>query len=159
MKVYHGSSVAVKKPDVTHSRSNLDFGVGFYVTSFRQQAENWALRKVMWNSGCPIVSEYELDDDLAAYAILTFASDEEWVEFVCSCRRGVRIETPYDVIRGGVANDKSYTVVDMYLNGIWDMQRTLMELRYYDVSDQICLASQRVIDNALKFVCANEVRP
>ena len=33
MKLYHASSVAVEHPDVAHSRPNLDFGSGFYLTS------------------------------------------------------------------------------------------------------------------------------
>ncbi|MDR2850360.1 MAG: DUF3990 domain-containing protein [Verrucomicrobiota bacterium] len=159
MKVYHGSFTAVEQPDVAYSRKNLDFGRGFYVTTLRPQAVNWALRKVMRRGGCPIVSEYELDDDLAAYKILTFATDGDWVEFVCSCRRGGERGQSYDIIRGGVANDKVYTVVDMYLNGIWDMKRTLEELKYYDANDQMCLSTQRVIDDALRFVCASEVCP
>ena len=32
MKLYHGSFVTVDKPDLVHSRPNVDFGRGFYVT-------------------------------------------------------------------------------------------------------------------------------
>lgn len=33
MKLYHGSSCVVQAPDVAKSRTNLDFGRGFYTTS------------------------------------------------------------------------------------------------------------------------------
>ena len=38
MKVYHASTVVVESPDTTHSRAFLDFGPGFYVTTFQDQA-------------------------------------------------------------------------------------------------------------------------
>lgn len=45
MIVYHGSTEAVQNPDVRHSYRSLDFGMGFYVTTVREQAERWARRK------------------------------------------------------------------------------------------------------------------
>ena len=35
MILYHGSYLAIEKPDLLHSRPNLDFGKGFYLTSIR----------------------------------------------------------------------------------------------------------------------------
>lgn len=32
MRVYHGSNLEVKKPDIKYSKRYLDFGKGFYVT-------------------------------------------------------------------------------------------------------------------------------
>ena len=32
MTLYHGSFLEIAKPDLVHSRSNVDFGRGFYVT-------------------------------------------------------------------------------------------------------------------------------
>ena len=41
MKVYHGSWLEIAKPDLVHSRSDVDFGKGFYVTPIRNQAVKW----------------------------------------------------------------------------------------------------------------------
>lgn len=41
MILYHGSDVEVSKPDIFHSRKNLDFGCGFYVTPIYWQAQKW----------------------------------------------------------------------------------------------------------------------
>ena len=41
MIVYHGSWLEVKNPDLKHSRSDVDFGKGFYVTPLRDQAVKW----------------------------------------------------------------------------------------------------------------------
>ena len=43
MIVYHGSSLEVTTPDIRHSRDNIDFGKGFYVTPIKEQAENGLL--------------------------------------------------------------------------------------------------------------------
>ena len=45
MIVYHGTTMEIHKPDIKHSKAHLDFGVGFYTTSFQKQAERWAARK------------------------------------------------------------------------------------------------------------------
>ena len=39
MKLYHASYCIIKKPDVLHSRDNLDFGKGFYLTTLNEQAK------------------------------------------------------------------------------------------------------------------------
>ena len=44
MEVYHASTVVVDRPDTTHSRSFLDFGPGFYVTTILDQAQKYGAR-------------------------------------------------------------------------------------------------------------------
>lgn len=41
MILYHGSCQIIKEPDLMHSRSNVDFGRGFYVTPLHEQATKW----------------------------------------------------------------------------------------------------------------------
>ena len=42
MIVYHGSYCEIKHPNIKFSRDALDFGKGFYITSIKEQAINWA---------------------------------------------------------------------------------------------------------------------
>ena len=35
MIVYHGTTLEIRKPDIRHSKSHMDFGTGFYTTSFQ----------------------------------------------------------------------------------------------------------------------------
>ena len=42
MLIYHASDVIVDKPDTRHSRTNLDFGIGFYATIIKEQAIRYA---------------------------------------------------------------------------------------------------------------------
>ncbi|GHV42694.1 hypothetical protein AGMMS49546_22190 [Spirochaetia bacterium] len=158
MKVYHGSSLVVNKPDVRFSRKNLDFGKGFYVTSYQEQAENWAKRKALRTGTSPMVSAYTLNEDFEGFQVLRFEQDNKaWIDFVCTCRSGKDIYRNYDIIIGSVANDKVYTAVDMYYRGIWDIERTLSELKYYKMNDQCCLITQQFIDTKLVFMDSYEV--
>jgi len=159
MIVFHGSILEVPKPDIVFSKRNLDFGQGFYVTSYREQAEVWAFRKAMRQRGNAVVSVYEYTESSSELNVLKFdASNEAWLEFVCSCRRGEELWKNYDLIIGHVADDKVFKAVDMYCKGLWNKAKTLEELVYYKNNDQLAFISQRSIDLCLKFQNSYEVK-
>lgn len=159
MIVYHGSDIAVPHPDIQHSAKHLDFGVGFYVTTVRTQAERWAKRKAaLRGKDSGIVSAYEVTEHSDLH-IMNFADDlESWIDFVCQCRDGAAVYQDFDVIKGKVADDKVFRVVDMYKRGIWDRDRAIREMRVYETYDQIALIMQRAIDAMLTFKEQIEVR-
>jgi len=161
MRLFHGSTLEVATPDVAHSHRHLDFGPGFYLTSFEAQATRWAHRKSLRRGSAAIVNVYEFAADLAGFRALTFGpgDDRAWVEFVCHCRRGGTGYQDYDVVSGPVADDRVYAAVDMYVRGLWDMERTLAALRYYGRNDQYCVLSQRLLDEQLSFLSSYEVAP
>lgn len=160
MIVYHGSTFIVKAPDVTKSKKYLDFGEGFYVTTLKPQAEKWALRKQLFSpeSKAGIVNVYEMDnlDDVKHLDFSDYT--KEWLDFVSSCRCGEEIYKKYDIISGAVADDAVFKCVDMYFKGIWDEDRTISELRFYKLSNQICFVNQTVLDSKLHFVSYYEVQ-
>ena len=41
MILYHGSYMEIAEPDLVHSRLNVDFVRGFYVTPLYEQAKKW----------------------------------------------------------------------------------------------------------------------
>lgn len=158
MRLYHGSTCVIEHPDVTRSRPNLDFGQGFYLTSYREQAERWALRKSQFANETPVVNVYDISDDFSSLNVLSFPeNDANWVDFVCRCRRGARDYLDYDLIIGGVADDKVYEAVSMYFRGYWDMETTLQALSYYERNDQYCFVSQKATDAALTYLESYEV--
>lgn len=157
MIVYHGSVLEIQKPDIKHSKAHLDFGVGFYTTTFPKQAERWAARKGMRLSKQGIVNVYEVGD-LSPFNILRFTdTDYEWLQYVVNCRNGRNIYKTYDAVIGKVANDDVFKCVNMYMDGIWDDERTLNELRYYRKNDQIAFLKQEIIDAVVKFQRSYEV--
>lgn len=153
MIVYHGSSEIVIAPDTEHSYRNLDFGKGFYVTSVKEQAERWARRKAGYvGTDAGVVSIYEMPLVYNDLQVLDLSSDmEKWIDFVCKCRDGENDYLQYDLIKGKVANDKVFRVVDMYHSGIWDKKRALKEIKAYPTYDQIAFISQKAIDQLLIF--------
>ena len=89
---------------------------------------------------------------------MDFGDDlDAWIDFVCRCRNGSEEYTKYDVIKGKVANDKVFRVVDMYKRGIWDKERAIREIRVYDTYDQIAFITQSAIDKMLTFTGTFEV--
>ena len=40
MILFHGTTEIIEKPNVSFSKSYLDFGKGFYLTTYQKQAEN-----------------------------------------------------------------------------------------------------------------------
>jgi hypothetical protein len=158
MILYHGSDIIVKNPDILHSQICLDFGSGFYVTSVKEQAERWAKRKgLLQGNEKGIVSIYEYTED-NNFKIKDFADDlETWIDFVCDCRNGSDSYKKYDLIKGKVANDKVFRVVDMYKQGIWDKERTIREIKVYETYDQLAFVTQKSIDSMLVYKGCFEV--
>ena len=159
MLVYHGSTEVIEEPDVQHSKRYLDFGRGFYLTTYEEQAKKWAVRKGLRQEKCGVVNIYEIEENLSSYRVLSFDNeDENWLDFVCACRRGEEINLEYDMIIGSVADDDVFKVVDMYFRGLWDKEKVLKELKYYKMNDQICIVNQKVLDKVLKFKSSYEVK-
>ena len=159
MIVYHGSNVIVKHPDTEHSFRSLDFGKGFYATTVKEQAERWARRKAdIYGADRAIVTVYDMAEDMDGLICKSFGEDlTEWIDFVCRCRDEEKDYLEYDVIKGKVANDKVFRVVDMYQSGIWDKERALEEIKVYPDYDQIAFISQKAINHLLCYESFYEV--
>nr|WP_314987654.1 DUF3990 domain-containing protein [uncultured Stomatobaculum sp.] len=106
MILYHGSYLAIENPDLLHSRPNLDFGKGFYLTSIREQAVKWC-GKFVKRGKQGVISNYIFDEELfQRLKVLRFDSySEEWLEFILACRSG-KDSSDYDAVCGGIANEK-----------------------------------------------------
>lgn len=158
MTVYHGSVEIVKNPDVLHSYRPLDFGKGFYVTTVKEQAAIWAKRKASIVGKKAIINMYQMEAECSNLILKDFEKNlSEWIDFVCSCRDGGTDYEKYDIIKGMVANDKVFRVVDMYHSGVWDKERAIQEIRAYPNYDQIAFISQKAIDSLLVFDLFEEV--
>ena len=153
MLVYHGSIYKIEFPDVKFSKKYLDFGQGFYLTTFQKQAEKWALRKAdRIETGIATVNIYELKNNWEEFKVMKFDSDNEsWLDFVCQCRKGKDIYKQYDLIIGPVADDDVFKTINMYFRKLWDKTKTLEELRYYKLSNQICITNQNAVEKLLNF--------
>lgn len=156
--LYHGSYVEVKNPLVNVGRKNLDFGQGFYLYNSKSEAESWA--KIASNRKGddvkPIINVYNFDyfrTKNIGYRFNEFETyNIEWLKFVVDCRNGKDVFSDYDIVIGGVANDKVIDTVEDYEKGIITAEQALGQLRYKDVNHQICILNQEIIDYCLEFV-------
>jgi len=89
MILYPGGTDRIEKPDVRHSKRYLDFGCGFYLTTYENQARCWAVRKASRQEKTPIVNIYEMPDDLCDYNVLRFENENERSNMRCEAT-GVR---------------------------------------------------------------------
>ena len=157
MILYHGSYIEISKPDLKHSRENVDFGKGFYTTPIYEQAAKWC-GKFKRRGKQGIVSRYEFDE--CAYKtlkILKFDSySENWLEFILNCRSG-NDDSDFDIVIGGVANDKVFNTVELYFDGLIDKAEALSRLKYEKPNLQVCFRSDTALNMYLHFEGSEQV--
>ena len=154
IKLYHGSTVAVKKPSLRPGRTNADFGKGFYTTSNYEQAVRWAhIKQEREEANRAVVSVYEFDETLLGRPDLNIrqftGADEPWLLFVADCRKSRRHD--YDIVQGPVANDKVFTTVNLFESGVLSAEAAILQLKAYKTYDQLSFHTTRVI-TSLKFI-------
>lgn len=150
MILYHTSTLEIRKPDLQYSRPHLDFGKGFYLTSFREQAKSYGERFMMRGDKA-VLNTYIFDDNHSDCTYMMFSLyNGDWLDFVTKCRKGLPHES-YDIIEGGIADDQVFDTVDLYFSGIFSREQALDQLKYKKPNHQICITSQFVIDKYLHF--------
>ncbi|MDR2579417.1 MAG: DUF3990 domain-containing protein [Fibromonadaceae bacterium] len=158
MILYHGSYIQIEKPNLSFSRKELDFGIGFYTTSIKEQAEKWSL-KFKKRKQASVISKYEFDEkNIEKASVLKFDSySDEWLDFVILCRTGKKLEKNYDLVIGGIANDDVFNTLQLFLDNLIPKQETLKRLRYERPNIQYCFKSQAIIDEHLHFMESYEI--
>ena len=151
MKLYHSSNISVERPDTAHSRDFLDFGKGFYLTTLHDQAVKYAQRFIRRQQKAWLNS-YEFSFNPSKWKVLQFESyDKEWLDFVSICRAGEDV-SDYDIVIGGIANDKVIQTLDRYFAGELSAEETLGLLKYEKPNNQYCIRSQKMLDECLKHI-------
>ena len=153
MKLYHGSNIEVKNPQILKSDRKLDFGTGFYVTTSFEQAEKWAeLTTKRRAEGRPVITVYEYDESKESeLSVLRFIGpDSDWLKFVSANRKNIAVKDDYDLIIGPVANDKTMPVISLYFSGIYSEEETIKRLLPQKLKDQVVFKTQKALD-LLKF--------
>ena len=159
IRLYHGSTVAVRKPSLRPGRPNADFGKGFYTTSNLEQAVRWAhIKQEREEAERAVVSIYEFDESLLENPDLKIrqfkGADEPWLYFVTDCRKSRPHE--FDLVQGPVANDKVFTTVNLFESGVLSAEAAILQLKAYKTYDQLSFHTDRVI-KTLKFVESIEI--
>ena len=154
MILYHGTDVVIEQPSSHRGRRDVDFGVGFYTTEDRRMAQKWACNKVT-----SIVNEYEAN--LEGLAIKRFEADGEWLEYVIYNRthdgKSPFADDKYDIIIGPTADDKLFTTLDLYSDGVISKEQTIEIINCMKYSNQVVFKNDNAVNKALRFKNAKEL--
>lgn len=157
MKLYHSSNIIVEFPDTMHSRNYLDFGRGFYLTSLYDQAIRYAQRfkrrgQTAWLNTYKIsLSEKKL------WKIKRFETyDKDWLDFVAQCRNGNDVGD-YDMIIGGIANDRVIMTLDRYFSNEISEEEALGLLRFEKPNIQYCIRSERMLQECPTYIESKQI--
>lgn len=149
----------VEKPTIIISNRYLDFGYGFYTTTNKAQAENFAKKVSARRGGTALLNTYELDEKVVGDLVKVKkfdGADARWFKFVADNRNGVYNGESYDLIIGAVANDDVYQTLQLYLSGLYSEEQALSALKIKKLYDQYVFASELSL-KALKFISCEEV--
>ena len=154
MILYHGSNVIVDQPKLIRQNRYLDFGFGFYTTTNREQAVNFAQKVTdRRKMGEATLNIYSVNEAVAIQEckVLQFDSpDEAWLDFVAANRQGTYQGEKYDLIYGAVANDDVYRTIALYMTGVLDKEQTLSSLKIRKLFNQLVFATEKSLQY-LKF--------
>ena len=151
MNLYHGSDQIIKNPELRPSIRTLDFGPGFYTTTNKEQAIDFAIKvydrsvRIGDTPKGKFISTYDIDYQKMQKEldIMHFKSaDEAWFDFVIVNRRSTWQGKKYDVIYGPVANDTIYRTLIAFENGTLSKAETIARLNVRQLFDQMTFASE-----------------
>ncbi len=165
--LYHGSYCRVETPDLAKCAYAKDFGRGFYLTTSREQAVNFArlsTRKAVQNH---IIEPDDSNGYVSAFALGNVGSllhhhfstaDRAWLHCVVAHRknalfRGLIDEYgKYDVLSGKIANDNTNATIIAYMAGTfgvvgsWRADDLCIGLMLPEkLKDQYCFRTPRAI--------------
>ncbi len=158
IELYHGSLDRVEFPEVREPNRTLDYGAGFYLTSSREQAENWVRRKFKGDISQGWLNVYEYRPEAeSTLSVLSFDTpDEQWLDFVMANRMDKDFTHDYDIVKGPVANDRVYASFALYEAGLLSKQALISELKAYRLVNQILIHTEVAL-KAISFIKAEMI--
>lgn len=148
VKLYHGSDILVKDPQIMQPIRALDFGSGFYTTTNTNQAKSFAKKVQDRNNSSEIhISIYTLDiNPFKQLDFLCFnRPDKHWLNFVSENRNGTYKGKIYDIIYGPVANDTIFKTFIAFQNGILSEKETLKRLKIRPLFNQLVFTNEKAL--------------
>lgn len=138
MTVYHGGYQPVENPEIRKSRNTKDFGMGFYCTIIKEQAQRWARRY-----STKIVSVYDVNMN-SSLKIKEFKDmTEEWLDCIIACRSGK--EHDYDIVIGAMADDQIYNYISDYMDGVITREQFWILAKFKYPTHQIVFCTEEAL--------------
>ena len=159
MRLYHGSNTGINSINLAMCRPYKDFGIGFYLTDIREQAERMAVRVAKIYGGSPVLNVFDIQDDfreLPGIKIKDFGEQttEEWARFVMNNRNHsfdniedilCNQDNKYDIVIGPVADDTIARLLRLYIENFISEEQLLRELTFSKVTSQYFFHSEAAI--------------
>lgn len=167
--LYHGSEVIIEKPVYKQGNVHNDYGIGFYCTSNKELAKEWASKK----SGIGFVNKYSLRDDNLKILDLTkspFDNVLYWIALLMNNRilsSNLKNNFPrelkyledkylldvndYDVIIGYRADDSYFHFPEAFIRSEITLESLNSIFLAVDLGKQYVLISKRAFD-LIKFI-------
>lgn len=147
--IYHGSYCKVEQPQILKGKYTKDFGVGFYCTILKEQAEKWAKKYTT-----PIINKYEYNENpnlkIKNFTVMT----EEWLDFIIKCRNDEKHE--YDIVIGPMADDQVYNYITDLISGQISREAFWELAKFNHPTHQIAFCSKASLD-CIKFNGIEEI--
>lgn len=147
MTVYHGGYMPVDKPEIRKGRNTKNFGVGFYCTIIKEQAQRWAKR---YDSKIVSIYEVRLNTKLKIKEFREMT--EEWLDFIIDCRSGKAHD--YDIVIGAMADDQIYNFISDYMDGAITREQFWALAKFRYPTHQIVFCTEEAL-KCLKY-CGHE---
>lgn len=150
MLIYHGSNKIVDKPLISTNGNTKDFGFGFYCTIFKEQAIEWAFNKCKFNKNLqPTLNIFEYNENNDLKIKIFNEISVEWFDFIIDCRMK-NLQHDYDVVEGGMADDKIWWFFEDYISGEIPKDKLFELAKFRKLTHQIVFCTQKSLE-FLKF--------
>lgn len=164
MKLYHGSSLVIDKPELGKGNHKNDYGLGLYCTEHLELAKEWACSsgKDGFVNGYELEMEGLIVCDLTKYHILNWMAillDNRTFDLsasLASAARSYILETflpdysQYDIIKGYRADDSYFSFAKDFLNNSISLEELSHAMKLGKLGEQVVLKSQKAF-TALSF--------
>jgi hypothetical protein len=172
--LYHDSYTVVRKPDVSRGAPRKDFGQGFYTTTSKRQADEWA-KASSWreNRATRITSTFRFGGDQSDFNIYRFSNDDiiGWIDFVAKNRYPNKYYPyvselyngidNYDVVIGPIADNTTFIIFRDLFDAVEsgeplelikiEKARAYERLQREDLVNQVFFRTRRVVE-VLRFL-------
>jgi len=154
MRVYHGSTFVVDKPNLEILNYRTDFGKGFYLTDIKEQAKQMAVRRTrIAGEGKPTVTAYSFDERLLENSSLQVklfdTPSKEWALFILANRKGL-MQLVYDIVIGPIADDGVVFQLERYMHRLITLDTLVEELTYRKLNRQYFFGTELSISKLQK---------
>ena len=131
LMLFHGTNKLFDEVDLEKSKNKRDFGDGIYVMKFKLK-------------------------DISDLKIKEFKGlDKEWLNMIKNNRLNGGIQHDYDVVIGPVADDNTMRTVALYVEGIYDEDMAIKQLKFSKSNNQVSIHTSKALSK-LEFIGRDE---